>query len=301
MKIYRLLLQSLFALMLCGGAGHASPYLYIGDDQGNLGTVDVTTGSVHVIRNMGHIMTDIAFDPVGNLYGITYTDLYSIDKNTGISTWIGSLGINDANALVFASDGALYTARFTGTQLYTVNKSTGHTKAIGTIGPGFRSSGDLAFNRGNLYLTAMGDQLVKIDLTNPRNSRAIGNMGFHDVYGLATGDDGVLYGVAGTQIVSIDTATGAGALIYDYRGQGLANTNGATDTPSLESAPLIIKQPDENLSGTVNTTLSLCEVAAYADLARQAYEVAGFGKGLWVSVPLGNWSINLWIQGLATV
>lgn len=222
--------------------------LFIGDGQGNLGTVDIATGSVHVIGNMGHAMTDIAFDPVGNLYGITETDFYSIDRDTGISTWIGSLGVNDANALVFASDGTLYAAGFAGTQLYVVNKSTGQAKAIGNIGPGFRSSGDMAFNGGNLYLSAIGDQLVKIDLTNLYNSRAIGNMGFHDVLGLATGDDGVLYGNAGTQIFSIDTATGAGTFIYDYRGQGLANTNGSTGTPSMESAPLIINQPDENLA-----------------------------------------------------
>ncbi|MFI3185112.1 MAG: hypothetical protein QX198_03955 [Methylococcaceae bacterium] len=251
MKIYSLLLQSLFTLMLCTGAGQASPYfpnLFIGDVQGNLGTVNVATGNVHVIGNMGHRMFDIASDPVGNLYGITATDLYSIDRNTGISTWIGSLGINDANALVFALDGILYAAGFAGTQLYVVNKSTGQAKAIGTIGAGFTSSGDMAFNGGNLYLAAVGDQLVKIDLTNTLNSRAIGNMGFHDVFGLATGDDGVLYGTAGTQIFSIDTATGAGTFIYDYRGQGLTNTGGATGTPSLESAPLIIKQPDENLA-----------------------------------------------------
>lgn len=220
--------------------------LLIGDGQGNLGTVDIVTRSVHFIGNMGHAMTDIAFDPVGNLYGITETDLYGIDRNTGISTWKGSLGINDANALVFASDGTLYAAGFADTQLYVVNKNTGQAKAIGNIGPGYRSSGDMAFHGGNLYLSAIGDQLVKIDLANLYNSRAIGNMGFHDVLGLATGDDGVLYGNAGTQIFSIDTVTGAGTLIYDYRGQGLTNANGSTGTPSLESPPLMNKQVENS-------------------------------------------------------
>ncbi len=237
MKIYRLLLQILFALMLCTGPAHASPFLYIDDDQGNLGTVDVATGIVHVIGHMAQTMTDIALDPGGNLFGITFTDLYSIDKSTGITTLIGSLGINDANALVFASDGALYAAGFVGTQLYSINKSTGHANAIGNIGAGFRSSGDMAFNGGNLYLAAIGDQLVKIDLTNPINSRAIGNMGFLNVYGLATGNDGVLYGNAGTQIFSINTATGAGTFILDYRGQGLTNTNGSTISDNTTLPP----------------------------------------------------------------
>ncbi len=294
MKKYRLLLQSLFALMLCIGAGHASPYLYIGDDQGNLGTVDVTTGSVHVIRNMGHIMTDIAFDPVGNLYGITFTDLYSIDKNTGISTWIGSLGINDANALVFASDGTLYTARFTGTKLYTVNKSTGHANSIGTIGSGFISSGDIAFNGGNLYLAALGDQLVKIDLTNPRNSRSIGNMGAHDVYGLTTGNDGILYGATTTsKIVSFNTSTGAGSFILDYSGHGLSGAWGAATlniATESESWPNLTKPLDISFE-PIQPSLHLTALA----LGKSANE----GGALFLDAPI-NIGIEVSFEGYVT-
>ena len=234
MKICSLLLQSLFALMLCTGAGHASRYLYIGDDQGNLGTVDVTTGSVHVIRNMGHIMTDIAFDPVGNLYGITFTDLYSIDKNTGISTWIGSLGINDANALVFSPDGTLYTSGWVRSQLYKVNTNTGAVTGAGTIGKGTTSDGDLEFNGGNLYLTGMNNNLIQMDLTNTTNSADIGLMGFNNVFGLATGDNGVLYGATTTsKIIAFNTSTGAGSVILDYSGHGLSGAWGASTLPKV--------------------------------------------------------------------
>src|SRR5262245_39407490 len=98
--------------------------MYVDDANGVLGTVDVATGAVTVIGPMGQTMTDTAFDPAGNLYGITFNQLFSINKTTGAASLIGNLGISDANALVFASNGTLYTAGFGSTNLYSVNKVT---------------------------------------------------------------------------------------------------------------------------------------------------------------------------------
>ena len=69
-------------------AASAAPILWVDDSSGNLGTVDVATGTVHVIGNTGHILTDIAFDPSGNLFGITFGQLFRIDKNTAAATLI---------------------------------------------------------------------------------------------------------------------------------------------------------------------------------------------------------------------
>jgi streptogramin lyase len=65
---------------------NAAPVLWSGDSSGRLGTVDVATGNVNIIGNMGVTVTDIAFDPNGNLWGITFGSLYKVDKNTAGST-----------------------------------------------------------------------------------------------------------------------------------------------------------------------------------------------------------------------
>jgi hypothetical protein len=234
-QIAGLNLKSLF-LSLClaviwiasaATAVYANPIIYICDSNGNLGTVDTTNGTTHVIGNMGRVMTDIAFDHNGNLYAIDFSSLYKINQNNAAATLIGKLGIADANALVFAPDGTLYTAGSSTPRLYTVNTNTGSATSKGIIGTGITSYGDLEFNGGQLYLASGNGKLLNINLTNTAQSTELGFMGFSNVWGLATGDNGVLYGAANTQIMALNTATGAGTFILNYSGQGLSNAMGA--------------------------------------------------------------------------
>ena len=201
--------------------------LWIDDSDGNIGTVDVATGTTTVIGNAGVVLTDIAFDPLGNLFGVSFTNFYSISKATGAATSIGALGagIHAANALVFRSDGTLYLADSITTDLYTVNTGTGAATSLGSTG--FSSSGDLAFNGGDLYLSATTDQLVRIDLNNLASSAAVGSFGVSSVLGLATADNGLLYGVSGAQVFSVDTSTGAGTLVTNYEGGALLSAYGS--------------------------------------------------------------------------
>ncbi len=219
-------------LMLClnlaGMANaYASPIIYISDSNGYLGTVDVANGAVQVIGHTGHVMTDIAFDPNGNLYAIDFSNLYKVNPNNAAATLIGGLGISDANALVFATNGTLYTAGTSIPQIYTVNTNTGAAANLGTVGNGITSYGDLAFNGGQLYLAGSDGYLVDVNLANTTHSFELGFIGFSNVWGLATGDNGILYGVANTQIFSINTNTGTGTFILDYSGKGLSNVYGA--------------------------------------------------------------------------
>ena len=124
----------------------AAPVIWICDSSGRLGTVDIADGSVNVIGDMGIQMTDIAFDPNGNLYGATYDDLYAIDKTTGITSLIGNLnGTRTHNSLAFDSSGILYTAD---TSLYTVNTTTGAASLVGNGGYSYASRGGFGFCRG---------------------------------------------------------------------------------------------------------------------------------------------------------
>lgn len=205
------------------GLAMAGPILWVGDSQGQLGTVDVATGAATVIGNMGSAMTDIAFDPSGNLYGITFDTLFSIDPTTAVATAIGSLGIS-ANSLVFDAAGTLYTAN---NALYTINTTTGAASLVGNGGAAYSSSGDLAFISGQLYLSSLtGDKLLTLD-TSTGVGTDIGNIGFSSVYGLATDNNVDLYGLTGTTVLQIDPTTGAGTALVNYTGGGLGDAWGS--------------------------------------------------------------------------
>lgn len=211
------------ALALTCGAAAAAPVMYVHDSAGKLGTVDVATGSVELIGSMGVVMTDIAFDPDGDLFGLSFTGLYSINAASGAATFIGNHGIAGGNALVFGAGGTLYAAG-SSTGLYSLNTLTGAGTLLG--GMGFASAGDLAFNGGNLYLAATTNQLVQVDLSVPASSFAVGSFGVAGVFGLATGDNDVLYAVAGTTIYEVDTTTGAASNGVSFGLQGLGEAYG---------------------------------------------------------------------------
>lgn len=206
------------------GSAMAGPVMHVHDSQGNLATVDVATGAVSVIGNMGVVMTDIAFNSSGNLYGISFTGLYSINAGTGTASFIGNHGVSGGNALVFSSSGTLYAAGNTTTGLFSLNTATGAGTTLGNTG--FASGGDLAFYGGELYLASSGNQLIHIDLGNLAGSASVGSFGVSSVFGLATGDNNVLYGVAGTTVYTVNAATGAASSPISYGGQGLGQAFG---------------------------------------------------------------------------
>lgn len=217
-------LSFVLSSFLCICNAVAAPILWVDDASGLLGRVDVATGAVTVVGNMGVVMTDIAFDPAGNLYGITFNSLYSINKTTAAVSLIGSFGPT-LNSLVFSSGGTLYAAS---NSLYTLNKTTGAATLIGT-GGGYNSSGDLAFSGGNLYLTSTtpaADTLFRLSTTTGVGT-AVGAMGSGAFFGLASPDNAALLGVAGTNIYSVNPVTGASTLLIGYGGKGLGVANGS--------------------------------------------------------------------------
>ena len=160
------------------------------------------------IFRISQTMTDIAFDPSGNLWGISFSSIYTIDKTTGAATLVGNHGISSGNALAFSATGTLYAAGATTTNLYTVNTGSGAGSLVGNMG--FSSGGDLAFNGGNLYL-ASPTQLVRVNAGSGAGA-LVGSFGVSDVFGLATGDNGVLYATAGRSVFTVNTTSGAATL-----------------------------------------------------------------------------------------
>ncbi len=127
-------------------------------------TINPATAAVTVVGsfNVGTItMTDLAFDNLGNLYGISSSggaNLYSINTTTAQATIIGTSGLSftEGGGLAISSSGIFYAAPIPG-EYGTYNPTNGaytHIAAPATpVGGG--SYGALAFNGSVLY----GDNL----------------------------------------------------------------------------------------------------------------------------------------------
>lgn len=222
---------------LCGSA-HADPVIWVDDNGGRLATIDVGTGAVTIVGSMGVVMWDIAFDPLGNLFGTNGTTLYRIDKTTAAVTPVGSLGAT-ITSLVFNTSGALYGS---GNSLYTINPGTGAATSVG--GAAFGFSGDLSFAGGQLYLShgqGLSPYTLSVLDTSTGFRTPVGSLGVTQVYGLASPDRAALYGVAGTNVYTVNGATGATTLALNFSGRGLSQINGAAFV--TEAAPVPVPEP----------------------------------------------------------
>lgn len=205
------------------------PVFYVVDDTNHLARLDLNAQTVQIIGDTQTFLNDLAFDPAGNLYGISGDQLFRIDLTTAQVTPVGALGTNDATSLEFSANGTLYTAN---DALYTVNTTTGHATLLGSGGDiHYKSSGDLVFLGNQLFLTSIfnssSNALVRL---NPATGVAtlVGTIGFPDVFGLSTNDQMTLYGFSGTKVLKINPASGRGELVWDTLGAGgLTSINGA--------------------------------------------------------------------------
>jgi hypothetical protein len=196
--------------------------LWISDDRGQLGTIELNTNTVTVIGSMGVIMFDIAWSPSGELWGVDSSSLYKIDPNNAQARAIGYLG-GFVNALTFNQDGTLYAAG--GNCLYTVNTITRAATLMGNLP--VSSGGHLAFVNNELYLSTTNSDLYKVNISDPPSSSRIGSFGVANIYGIAaTSANNVIYGVGdGHRVVKVDLATGVATLAFAYGG-GLGEAYG---------------------------------------------------------------------------
>ncbi|MFH1353815.1 MAG: PEP-CTERM sorting domain-containing protein [bacterium] len=218
-----LAVSGLFAYPLPAGV------FMVGDEDGVLWKVDPASGSAEQVGEMGVVMTDIAFAPWGELYGVSYTDLYRINPTTAaIIEQVGPVGIGgDVNALEFDASGKLYVASiqsWSRGELGIVDLATRQTTVLGSIG--YSSDGDLAFAPdGRLlmssYVVSYGlvtkvtnSRLVRIDPTiaTGQLGTSIGLTGFTYLHGMDFVGEELIGTTLAGELILIDTATGAGTL-----------------------------------------------------------------------------------------
>jgi outer membrane protein assembly factor BamB len=211
-------------------AAAAGLKVYLADQTGKLGTLDLGNGAVHVIGSMGHVMTDIAFCPGGTRYAIDFTRLFRINpanaSRTAIGGGFGNLGMN---ALVCDASGQLFAHNFRTSRLFKINKASGAATVVGATGA-FKSDGDLAFHEGGLFLTTEANKLVKL---NKATAAVISSKPYaiNDMYGLISTGRDKLYGFSETRAYrfteNAQGPTGGKVLLFNFAGRGLQATNGA--------------------------------------------------------------------------
>jgi len=170
----------------------------------------------------GDQITDLAVTPNGNVYGISYDTLYSINKTTGRATLVAGLTGGANNGMTFISRGDLLAADTAGA-VKQINPMTGAVTPRGSFGSNLSSSGDLvAVANGTMYgvssTTAGGGSasgnnvLIRVD-QNTGVATVVGPIGYGDVWGLAYVNAKVIGFTTAGQIIQIDPATGAGTLL----------------------------------------------------------------------------------------
>ena len=250
MKRITIFLLVAASCMLLASATLASPF-WVSFNGGSIGLLDTTTGNVSDAFNPPGVDTfiDIAFDPLGDLYGIASNNLYSIDPSTNTAAPIGSWGDFNLNALVIAGDGTAYAMGADNTNLYTLNLFTAAATAVGDTA--FFSKGDLEFDdMGNLYLSGYGSgytgafnsHLIRIN-SGTGASTYIGEIGFPFVFGLAF-VEGTMYGVSQLDYFDIDLTTGAGggATTGNWLGTPFSTAAGAS-APAPGPGPEPVPEP----------------------------------------------------------
>lgn len=202
-----------------------APRIWMHDALGRLGVLDLADGAFTMIGPMGVVLTDLAFAPDGQLYGLTFNEFFKVGRD-GSLTRIGRHGVPCGNALEIGPDGIGYAMGCSGDGLYSVNLATGYSELL--FRTGYRSAGDLAWRGGALMLAARdfgSDRLVELDLKRGA-ALDVGPFGVGNVYGLATGPDGRLYAGAGAAYYAVDALSGRAARLGDYAEAGLAEVYG---------------------------------------------------------------------------
>ena len=150
--------------------------LYTVDPVPNGADVQVGSGPIALPDSSTPVITDVAQSSTGQLFAISFDNLYSIDILTAQAQLVGPLGRSGFNALAFDRQGNLFAASAAG-DWARVNIQTGAAQILGSYGSGFVASGDIVFVPsfasfgGTPYGTArtfsnVNDQLVKIDATS---------------------------------------------------------------------------------------------------------------------------------------
>ncbi len=192
-------------------------------------TVDPTTFALTTVGafGAGDDMTDLAITPDGQIYTISRTSLYKVDRTTAKATVLLS-NISTSNvALTFQIDGTLLASDKNGL-VRRIDPTNGMVTELGQYGMGWDTAGDLVSvadgtmfgiaAMGPMSNTGMTNVLLKVDPATG-TATGVGPIGYTGVFGTAFSNGRVIAFTKDGLIIRIDPATGAGTLVKTHMGK----------------------------------------------------------------------------------
>jgi hypothetical protein len=175
----------------CASSVLADSYAYVGENNDDIGTLDLNTGAFTKLGNPGVLLTGMAGQN-GTLYGASFDagNLYTINTANGALTLVGNSGVPYE---VFGSAAGRMYAVGQDLNLYSISPITG---AATLIGPA-------------LYYSE-GANLYRVNTTTGAGA-LVGDMGGPEIGGMVY-EGGVLYGgedEPGVQVDELNPLTGA--------------------------------------------------------------------------------------------
>jgi hypothetical protein len=169
-------------------------------------------------------MTDIAIDRSGNMLGISYDKVYSVDKSNAACAYLAPLD-RQFNGLSFVPAQAgdpqgqeMLIASALDGSLYQIDPTSGASSLIGNYGGGMGSSGDVVSVAGFGTVATVtqpsdtSDWLARIDTISGK-ATPIGSTGVGSIWGLGFWKNQVFGFTVDNQFVLIDPKSGAGKIV----------------------------------------------------------------------------------------
>ena len=200
--------------------------------------------------------TDIAFDRNGNLYGCN-TDLNRVYLSTGSVSKIADIGGSALNGMTISNDDIVYMGDLGG-ELISYNLNTQVVRHHGNIG--YDCAGDLTYYKGELYMAARDNKIIKVNIEHPELSELVMTyVSTTEILGIVSDYTGCgdtrLYGLTGdTEVLLLDLENLTGQFVCLIP---LNVSGGASTTEFLASIPVtlgspVVVQPDcKSLTGSV--------------------------------------------------
>jgi hypothetical protein len=203
--------------------------IWISDQAGHVGLFNTATGALIHGVSTNDPLTDIAF--IGNqMYGTSFTGLYSINDATGASRLLGNYNFTSGMNALLGDGSQLLAASFTSDNVYDINLATHKVTTIATIP--YASAGDLAIANHKVYESVALNGVSTGGLYDVSDHKLIGEFKtangavVHNVFGLA--DNGsAMYAVAGHEIYSVNLANARLTPLSNDSASGIGMASGA--------------------------------------------------------------------------
>lgn len=206
----------------CCCAALAAQQFHVITSDSRVMRLDISNCSVVPITSVSTSSTisDIAFAPDGQLYGITTNGrLLRINLDNGSTQVVHTFEVQNIfyTSLVADPNGVFYVAGGL-PFLISYNLNTGEETTHGMMG--YSAAGDLTFYQGQLIMASSSNEMVNVDIGQPENSTAAFgfNLGGASVFGIVT----FVENCANTRTYATDDASMSGIYEVNFEEESLS-------------------------------------------------------------------------------